>query len=121
MAKANFYEVELAGEIRPIKYSLLAMANFCRNEGIKLDDLQSGKFQPDLLGMMKLTHYALAEGARLKGESFRHSFEDEVAPWLSDDEEGFARCLDYFAQDQPLPEKEKDDVGKKPQAPKKKA
>ena len=105
-------KVRLGGEDRPIVYNLLAIATYCRVDNISMDDFLSGGFKPDLLGLMRLTHCALAEGARKEGKDFLHPFE-RVSEWLEDSPEEFEKAMGFFSEAMVLRGKEKPSDQKK--------
>lgn len=121
---ANYHIVNLAGEERPIMFNLMAIASYCHVHKIKLKDLQEHLQDLDLYEVMKIIHYALAEGARLAQKSFPYKFDEEVATWLSEDQKGLSECMAlystarFFPEDDNEEQVEKDDAGKKTKAPK---
>jgi len=93
----NHHTVDIAGKQYPVSFGMFALANFCKQAGLSLSDMQTLGDNLDLLTAIQLVHEGLRDGHRKADKAFDLKVED-VADLLDEDDDALERILGVFTE-----------------------
>ena len=88
--------IELGGKSYPVNFGLWTLRCFCKEQNLKLGDLQNLTENMDFDTMIGLAYHGLKGGARVEKKKFELT-PIQVADILDLDEKGFEKIMSVFS------------------------
>ena len=93
--------VKINGEEYPVSFGLMALADFCKMQGLSFVDLTTNLSDKlDLHGVLSLIHTGIKDGCRKAKKDFSLTIAD-VADLLDSDPTALERVLEQFTDSLP--------------------
>lgn len=94
--KAKTQSIEIDGKEYAVNFGLWTLRCFCKEQKLKLSDLQNLTENMDFDTMIGLAYHGLKGGARVEKKKFELTH-IEVADLLDSDEKGFEKIMSVFS------------------------
>lgn len=94
--KAKTQSIEIGGKTYAVNFGLWTLRCFCKDQKLKLSDLQSLNENMDFDTMIGLAFHGLKGGARVENEKFELT-PIQVADILDSDENAFEKIMSVFS------------------------